>query len=134
MAENAREYAAAIAAEVLLWAVALDGDGDERDAARAEVLADMAPREDELWWTDYLDLVALDVTHFLDKNGGNHIVEVLRTYGGPTCRIVRDSRDGDGWVTVEAAWGSDEVGRVTVYARGLAHTLDESADIMAGIS
>jgi hypothetical protein len=122
-AATAYQYAETIAAELDQWRDALAGD----PAARAAI-ADEIGHEPEDWY-QYLDVIALAVEHWHNHNTGETITEVLRTYGGPSCRIVRDSRDRDGRVSVVAYWWNDPVGTVDKYLPELADVLAECAEI-----
>lgn len=118
---DAAAYAATIAAELESWYQALAGD----PAALAEIVREIghAPTS----WYDYIDAVALEVQFFHNHATGATITEVVRTCGGPSCRIIRDSRDV-AHVTVSAYWWGDAHAEVRFESADLAEVIDTLAD------
>ena len=89
---DARDYAEAIAAELV-------------DVERGYVDGERYP---DVWDAvhAWAETCALDVEYTLSvAGGGATAVEITRTIGGPGCWIACN---GDGTVTVRAAWGSGE--------------------------
>jgi hypothetical protein len=83
-------------------------------SALADVLADLAPDESP-HVGHYLNGIALEVKTWRGEHTDTDvIVEILRTYGGPTCRIQWDSRY-PAMLAVTAGWGGDAAAR-EVYA------------------
>lgn len=122
MTETAAAYAASIAEEVRLLDSALSGD--------VEAVAAFPGDDGRDWdepdtFANYLNGLCLEVVYFHGSNGAT-IVEVLRTYGGPRCDIVRDSRDGE-HVEVRAYWGGESAA-VRVWAGRVADALDSLAE------
>jgi len=97
----AEEYTAAIAAELAQWRAAInDPNGTEHAALRWEYIptdGHTAP----FTWADYIDAVALEVVRLRDDDGDVRRVEVLRTYGGPGCRVIYDDRESERYVFVQ---------------------------------
>lgn len=122
MTETAAAYAASIAEEVRLLDAALGGDVE---ACAAFPCGDDSDGDDPDTLANYLNGFTLEVVTYHGTNEET-IVEVLRTYGGPSCRIVRDSRDGD-TVAVRVTWWAD-ASTVTVYAPNVAGALDVLAE------
>lgn len=81
-------------------------------------------------FTEWLALDVLEIVVYLAATDPVHearaIVEVLVTYGGPTCWVVRDCDRGEN-VEVRTSWGSDQDTR-RVWVPTLAALLDEFAD------
>jgi hypothetical protein len=82
-------------------------------------------------FTEWLALDVLEIVVYLaatdpDPSSRRAIVEVLVTYGGPTCWVVRDCDRGEN-VEVRTSWGSDQDTR-RVWVPTLAALLDEFAD------
>lgn len=125
---DAVEYAASIAGEVRQLDRVLAG---EEDAATAEAVAGWQPDG------DYGDPFAFYLAHVLDVAVRvdvrgieyGHTVEILRTFGGPGCWIVRNHDDGE-QVEVRACWGG-ETASVYVWAPALAESLDQYAEEVA---
>lgn len=126
---DARQYAAGIAHELQTWEAAADGDpdalaklADERDSDRADEAADV---------TEYINGMALAVTVWRtepdadgpDAGGRDTRVEILRTYGGPSCVIEWDSRYPAAFEIV-THWGGSSW-RMTVHAPTLGDQLAE---------
>jgi hypothetical protein len=118
---NAADYAATIADELGKWHAALTGDHH----AMTEIVREIGFTPDS--WMDYIETVALDIDYFHNHATGQTITEILRTTGGPGCRIIRDSRD-DGRVSVSAYWWGDPVGTVDKYLPDLAEAIDAAAE------
>lgn len=124
----AAEYAASIAEEMRTWERAATGDPDAMDALADDMagIVDIelggVPHGD-----DYIQAVALAVTVWRtepDTDGMRETrIEILRTYGGPSCRIEWDSRQPARF-TVFAAWGSDYA-TADVYAPTLGASLED---------
>lgn len=125
----AAEYAASIAEELRTWERAATGDDDALDAIAGDLDPDRINIElGELPHGDtYVESVALDVTVWRtepDTYGMRETrIEILRTYGGPYCRIEWDSRQPARF-TVWAAWGSD-FDTADVYAPTLGASLED---------
>jgi hypothetical protein len=118
--DAAAEYAATIAEEVRRLDAALGGDAD--------ALATFTEGNDDgepFGMVEYLNGWALEfrVARYDD---GETLAEVLRTYGGPGCRLYRESNNGN-IVRVEAYSAGDPVAVLDVWAPNVAAALDELA-------
>jgi hypothetical protein len=111
-----KEYARTIADELRTWQDAATGDADALDAVRDQWQPEDADQMPSV--LDYLEAVALEVitwrTAGTAYRPSEFRVEVLRTYGGPGCRIDWDSRTPD-YFAIHAYHGTDEA-RTNVYA------------------
>lgn len=120
---EARQYAAGIAHELRTWEAAADGD----PAAHDDVTEDIGETDDRnVTISDYLDGIALAVTVWRtdpDADGADVRVEILRTYGGPSCRIEWDSRYPAAFEIV-THWGGS-AWHMTVHAPTLGDQLAE---------
>lgn len=116
---DARHYAAGIARELAQWEAAADGDPD----ALAALADDRADADEPATVAEYLNTYALDVEVLRDENRERVLVEIVRTYGGPSCRIEWDSRYPAAFEIV-THWGGD-AWRMTVHAPTLGDQLAE---------
>ena len=85
----AEEYARTIAAELRTWHAAACDDADALDEIRDE--RPVEEQDNAPHVLDYIDAVALDVEIWrrdaATRDDAAVRVEILRTYGGPGCRI-----------------------------------------------
>jgi hypothetical protein len=120
----AEQYAATVADELRLWR---DAIGNWDGHAYRTITAEITPADgdgESLSWGDYLDACALDVEVLRSDDRNRLRVEVLRTYGGPGCRIVYDDQNGN-YFTVTAYTMGDPTARVDVYCPEFAQWLEE---------
>ena len=133
---TAQEYAAIIAEEIRALETALDGPGRYYDAAN--------PAEDDDTDTEYraaLDVLEyphdieqtdilytyetetiLEITLWHGSNGTTR-TEWLRTYGGPTCRVLFDGGD---YVDIVTTGGTDSsTAQISIYCPTLANMVNE---------
>ncbi len=97
---TAQEYAATIAEELREWRRAInDTDGGTAYRKHAEEHLPGDGTGEPFTWADYLETCTLEVVALREVGGDRLRVEVLRTYGGPGCRIVYD---GGNYLTVTA--------------------------------
>jgi hypothetical protein len=118
--DTAQEYAATIAEELRMWDDAASGDPDAIAGIaeeREHIDADDMPHAAE-----YINLYALEV---ITWRGGDSAVrvEILRTYGGPSCRIEWDNRY-PATFDIVTHWGGSS-SHVTVNAPTLGSQLEE---------
>jgi hypothetical protein len=118
---DAAAYAATIAHELEKWRAALTGDHHAITEITREI--GYTPAD----WLDYIDTVALDIDYFHNHTSGQTVTEILRTFGGPSCRIIRDSRDASR-VTVLATWWGDAPAAVPFECADLADAIDALAE------
>jgi hypothetical protein len=120
---TAQEYAATIAEELREWRRAInDTDGGTAYRKHAEEHLPGDGTGEPFTWADYLEACALEVVALREINGDRLRVEVLRTYGGPGCRIVYD---GGNYLTVTAyVMGEPSVSR-DVFAPELCQWFDD---------
>ena len=130
---DARQYAVSIAEEIRQWEQAANGDPDALDAIAGDLDPDRINIElGELPHGDtYIESVALAVTVWRtdpdadgpDAGGRDTRIEILRTYGGPSCVIEWDSRYPAAFDVV-THWGGS-AWRMTVHAPTLGDALAE---------
>jgi len=136
MSSDAQEYAEVIAQEVRdleealaeAYRYAFDGEG-EPPTFDGDTFTD--PYEVITYYFDACALEVLDVTArswtALHRPGERRYVEVLRTFGGPNCRVYFEEVAN---VTVRVYWGSDE-GVARVFAPRAVAEVWEHADAIA---
>lgn len=137
---KAHEYAAVIAEEIRALETALDGPGRYYDAANPaeddDTHAEYRAALDVLEYAhdiDHTDLFALYVNETILEviywNGSNEETrtEWLRTYGGPTCRIILDGSD---YAEIVSTGDDNNTARVSVYVPTLAEMVNTIADEM----
>lgn len=119
---EADRYARSIADELRTWERAAAGDPDAiavLGEVREHTGADDAPTVAE-----YVNACALAVETWRGERDASAVrVEILRTYGGPSCRIEWDSRY-PALFAVSVVWGGESAA-VEVYARTLGNQLEE---------
>jgi hypothetical protein len=76
----------------------------------------------------WLNETALDLAVLIDTRGGDFgaKIEILRTCGGPTCYITRDTNDGDR-VEIRVSDGQHQYHK-SVWLTNVANYLDEWAN------
>jgi hypothetical protein len=101
-------------------------DDDELDEWSDLELDVDDPKDTWEVFTTYLNESCLEVTVLRAVTSSEKTrVEVLRTYGGPNCYIVRDSLDGK-TIEVSVYWGGDSASR-RLHLPTLAGMLDDVA-------
>ena len=134
---TAQEYAETIAQELReLETVATgapygyysdDSENDDDDSAEyREALTNLEMAHDtESPLDTWLNETALDLAVLIDTRGGDFgaKIEILRTCGGPTCYITRDTNDGDR-VEIRVSDGQHQYHK-SVWLTNVANYLDE---------
>ncbi len=119
---EAERYTRSVAEELRTWDNAASGDPDaiaEITNEREHIDADDAPHVAE-----YVNLYALEVKTWRGELDASELrVEILRTYGGPSCRIEWDNRY-PATFDIVTHWGSSS-SHVTVNAPTLGDQLEE---------
>ena len=102
---------------------------DETGAEYRQALTDLEMEHDtENPLDTWLNETALDLAILRDTRGNQFAnrIEILRTCGGPTCYITRDTNDGHR-ITIEVTSGT-ETGQKRLSLPDVANYLDELAD------
>ena len=137
---TAQEYAETIAQELReLETVATgapygfdpdDSTTDDDDSAEyRQALTNLEMEHDtENPLDTWLNETALDLAVLMDTRGGEFAakIEILRTCGGPSCYILRDTNAGDS-IVIHVSDGHQQHYK-TVYLANLANYLDELAN------
>jgi hypothetical protein len=138
--DTAHEYAATIAEELAdLETVATgapygfepdDSENDDDTSAdyRAALTNLEMAHDTESPLDTWLNETALDLAILRDTRGGEfgQRIEILRTCGGPTCYITRDSNDGDR-IEVRVSDGQHQFTK-SLWLPNIVNRLDELAD------
>ncbi len=122
-ASDAEQYAASIVSEVREWRAAIN-DTNGGTAYRKHA-AEYLPGDgagEPFTWADYIEAVALEVVALREVNGDRLRIEILRTYGGPGCRIVYDGGD---YLTVTAYVMGEPSASRDVYAPELCEWFED---------
>ena len=99
---------------------------DETGAEYRQALTDLEMEHDtESPLDTWLNETALDLAILIDTRGGDFgaKIEILRTCGGPTCYILRDTNAGDS-IVIHVSDGHQQHYK-TVYLANVANYLDE---------
>ena len=99
---------------------------DETGAEYRQALTDLEMEHDtENPLDTWLNETALDLAILVDTRGGEFgaKIEILRTCGGPTCYILRDTNAGDS-IVIHVSDGHQQHYK-TVYLANVANYLDE---------
>lgn len=137
---TAREYAETIAQELREVDTAATGapygfdpddattdDDDATEYRQALTNLEMA-HDTEMPFDTWLNETALDLAILIDTRGADFgaKIEILRTCGGPTCYITRDTSDGDR-VEIRVSDGHQQHHK-SVWLTNVAEYLDELAN------
>lgn len=137
---TAQEYAEIIAEELLHLETVATGapygfepddstTDDETGAEYRQALTDLEMEHDtENPLDTWLNETALDLATLIDTRGGEFgaKIEILRTCGGPTCYITRDTNAGES-IVIHVSDGHQQHYK-TVYLANVANYLDELAN------
>ena len=102
---------------------------DETGAEYRQALTDLEMEHDtENPLDTWLNETALDLAILVDTRGGEFgaRLEILRTCGGPTCYITRDSNDGDR-IEIRVSDGQHQFTK-SLWLPNIVNYLDELAD------